>query len=153
MENKMPHSFSTSYYHCVFSTKDRRKLITNSLESRLFSYIGGIARVHKITLIEIGGMPDHVHLLLSLPATMPISKAIQLIKGGSSKWIHDTFQNHRSFSWQPGYGAFSIGTGDIERTRKYIRNQKIHHRNRDFKREYLAILEKNGLEYEDRHVF
>lgn len=84
---------------------------------------------------------------------MPISKAMQLIKGGASKWVHDTFLEHKTFGWQSGYGAFSIGIGEIERTRTYIENQAEHHKKRDFKQEFVAFLKKNDIEYDDRYVF
>ena len=149
----MSNSFTSSYYHCVFSTKERRNLITPELQEKLFPYLGGIARKNKMKMLAVGGMADHVHLLLSLPATLPISKAIQLIKGGSSKWIHDTFSEHRLFSWQKGYGAFSIGVGDIERTKNYIENQVEHHRKRSFKEEFLIFLKRNGIEFDELYVF
>ena len=149
----MPYSFSNSYYHCVFSTKERRKLITPYLQTRLFPYTGGIAREHRIKLLAVGGMPDHVHFLLSLSATMPISKAIQLIKAGASKWIHDTFPKHIEFAWQKGYDAFSIAISGVGRTRKYIENQEKHHTARDFKKEFVDFLGKNGIEYDKRYVF
>jgi REP element-mobilizing transposase RayT len=79
-------SFVSSYYHCVFSTKERRPLISPALRDRLWPFLGGIARQNEMKAIEVGGMPDHVHILLSLPSTMTIAKALQLIKGGSSKW-------------------------------------------------------------------
>jgi REP element-mobilizing transposase RayT len=93
-------SYVSSYHHCVFSTKERRPLITKSLQERLWPYLGGIAREHKMSAVEIGGVADHVHILLSLPSSMPIAKALQLIKGGSSKWVHDTFPEHRLFALQ-----------------------------------------------------
>jgi REP element-mobilizing transposase RayT len=93
-------SYVSSYFHCVFSTKERRRLITPALRERLWPFLGGIARQNKMTALEIGGVEDHVHILLSLPSTMPVSKALQLIKGGSSKWIHETFPEHRLFAWQ-----------------------------------------------------
>ena len=84
-------------------------MITPELQPRLFQYIGGIARENKIKLLAAGGVDDHIHLLVSMPSTISIAKAMQLIKGGSSKWIHETFPEHRFFEWQEGYGAFSIG--------------------------------------------
>src|SRR5216684_4073629 len=100
-------SYVSSYYHCVFSTKARRPLIPPDLRERLWPFLGGIARQNQMKAIEVGGMPDHVHILLSLPSTIPIAKALQLIKGGSSKWVHDTFSEHRLFNWQVKYGAFA----------------------------------------------
>ena len=90
-------SYVSSYFHCVFSTKERRPLITPMLRERLWPFLGGIARQNKMKAIEIGGVKDHIHILLSLPSTMAISKALQLLKGGSSKWIHETFSEQREF--------------------------------------------------------
>lgn len=138
--------------HCVFSTKNRAPMITPDLQQRLYDYIGGIARKNKMTLLAAGGMFDHIHLLLSLPRTLDIAHAMQLIKGGSSKWIHDEFSDHRSFEWQEGYGAFSIGIGEVERTVKYIANQAEHHKNKDFQTEYISFLDAHAIEYDLRYV-
>lgn len=116
----MSHTYNSQLMHCVFSTKERRQIITPDLQSRLWPYIGGIARENKMKAIAVGGVEDHVHILLSLPSTLSISKAMQLIKGGSSKWIHDTFPEQPAFSWQEGYGAFSIGISGVDRTIAYI---------------------------------
>lgn len=149
----MSHTFINSLHHCVFSTKERRPLITPELQPRLFQYMGGIARENKIKLLAAGGVADHVHILISMPSTISISKAIQPIKGCSSKWIHETFLEHRSFEWQEGYGAFSIGIGDVERTVNYINNQAGHHGKMDFKAEFHAFLKKHGIEYDERYIF
>jgi putative transposase len=149
----MSHSFISQLLHCVFSTKERRPMITPELQTRLFSYVGGIARENKIKLLSAGGVDDHVHLLISMPSTISISKAMQLIKGGSSKWIHETFAEHRLFEWQEGYGAFSIGVGDIKRTTNYITKQAEHHDKMDFKTEFRAFLKKHGIEYDERYIF
>ncbi len=149
----MPQSLINQMLHCVFSTKDRRKIITPELADRLYPYFGGIARENKIKLLAVGGMPDHVHLLLSMPATLPVSKAMQLLKGSSSKWIHEIFSEHKTFEWQRGYGAFSIGVSDFERTVRYIKNQGKHHEKRSFEDEYLAFVRKNGLKSDERYMF
>ena len=149
----MSHSYVSQLMHCVFSTKERRPIITPELQSRLIPYIGGIARENKMKLISGGCVEDHAHLLLSLPKTLNISKAMQLIKGGSSKWIHDTFDEHRLFEWQEGYGAFSIGIGDVARTVNYIKNQPEHHQKTDFKTEFISFLDRHFVEYDDRYVF
>src|SRR6266581_2910017 len=96
--------------------------------------------------LAIGGAADHVHMLIALPAALSVAKAIQLLKGNSSKWIHEAFPKMRSFEWQEGYGAFSIGVSGIETTVAYIRNQTEHHRNRAFREEFLAMLRKHGLD-------
>ena len=82
--------------------------MTNELQERLWPYMGGIARENNMKALAIGGIEDHIHLLISLPATLSIAKAIQLLKGGSSKWVHDRFPDHNNFKWQEGYGAFSV---------------------------------------------
>src|SRR5881392_3013497 len=108
-------SYVSSYFHCVFSTKQRRPLIAPELRDRLWPFMGGIARQNDMKAIDVGGMPDHVHILLSLPATLSIAKALQLIKGGSSKWVHETFPKHRLFGWQVKYGAFSVSASQLDK--------------------------------------
>jgi REP element-mobilizing transposase RayT len=149
----MAHSYVSQLLHCVFSTKERRRIITPDLQLRLLPYMGGIARDHKFRLLHAGGVDDHVHLLLSLARAMSIAKAMQLIKAGSSKWVHNTFPEHRSFEWQEGYGAFSISISDKQRTIRYIDNQREHHKKVDFKTEYLSFLDAHEIEYDIRHVF
>jgi len=102
--------------------------------------------------LAVGGTDDRVHMLVSLPATLPVAKAIQLIKGGSSKWIHDTFPTHADFAWQEGYGAFSISVSGVKETIAYIDSQEQHHRTRSFEEEFLAFLKKHGIDYDERHV-
>jgi len=142
------HSFVSCLMHCVFSTKERRRLITPDLQERLYPYLGGIAREHKMKALSIGGVEDHVHMLLSIPPTLPVAKAVQLLKGNSSKWIHEAFSNKRLFEWQEGYGAFSISTSGVKATVRYIESQKDHHQRHSFKDELIAFLEKNGIRYE-----
>jgi len=134
--------------HCVFSTKERRRLIIPELQARLYPYLGGIARENKMKALSIGGVEDHVHALLSIPSTISVAKAVQLLKGNSSKWIHETFPNLRLFEWQEGYGAFSISVSGLEDTKRYIQYQKQHHANLSFKEELIVFLEKHGIEYE-----
>src|SRR5579872_5289472 len=106
----MPQSYVKNLLHCVFSTTGRQPLLHPDLQVRLFPYIGGIARDKGMNVLAIGGTEDHIHVLLRLPATLSIAKGIQEIKGISSRWVHETFPEHRSFAWQNGYGAFSIET-------------------------------------------
>jgi putative transposase len=146
-------SYVSSYFHCVFSTKERRPLITPELRERLWPFLGGIARQNKMKAVEIGGVADHVHLLLSLPATIPVSKAMQLIKGGSSKWIHETFPNQQLFAWQEEYGAFSVSVSQLNKTIAYIRDQPEHHRKLTFQEEFLMLLKKHGVEYDERYLW
>ena len=149
----MPHSYVSNLVHYVFSTKGRFPFIDQELESRLWPYMGGIARENGMKALSVGGTTDHVHALVSLPATLSVAKAIQLIKGGSSKWVHDQFPNHRKFEWQEGYGAFSVGASQMMSVINYINNQKAHHRKRTFEEEFLEFLDKYGVKYDKRYVF
>jgi len=106
--------------------------------------MGGIARTNGMKALAIGGMRDHVHLVLSLPGTMPVAKAIQLIKAGSSKWFNEQTRLH-SFAWQEKYGAFTIGISQLKATIRYIENQEQHHRRRDFDEELKMFLKKHGI--------
>jgi len=143
------HSFTSCYLHCVFSTKGRRRLITPELQARLWPYLGGAARENKMKALMVGGVEDHVHVLLSLPATLTSSKALQLLKGNSSKWVHETFPAQGDFAWQEGYGAFSIGVSGVDGTIAYIQNQEEHHRTRTFQEEFITFLKRHGMEYDE----
>ena len=135
--------------HCIWSTKERDPCLTLHLRERLWAYLGGIAKQNQMKALAIGGAGDHVHVLLSLPATLPVSKAMQLLKGNSSKWLRETFPKMHSFAWQEGYGAFSVGISGVDATVGYIRNQAEHHRTRSFRDEYIAMLKKHGFVFED----
>jgi len=147
------HTFVNALFHCVFSTKQRLRLITPTLQERLWPMMGGIARAQGLTALTIGGVEDHVHLLLSMPATATLAKAIQMIKGASSKWVHDTFPDHGSFAWQEGYGAFTIGVSQTDATLAYIRSQPEHHRQTTFQEEFRMFLKRHGIEYDERYVW
>ena len=146
-------SYVSSYYHCVFSTKERQPLISTALRERLWPFMGGIARENEMRAIEIGGVEDHVHILLSLPSTMAISKAMQLIKGGSSKWVHDTFPEHRLFQWQVKYGAFAVSVFLLDKTTSYIKGPERHHRKVGFQAEFLALLRKHRIPFDERYLW
>ena len=144
------HSFNSCLIHCVWSTKNRVSLLDSDVLARLSAYLGGIARENKMKSLAVGGVTDHVHLLISLPSTLSVAKAIQLLKGNSSKWIHETFPRLTYFAWQEGYGAFSIGISGVAATVAYIRNQTEHHRQRTFQEEFVAMLRKHGFDFDER---
>jgi REP element-mobilizing transposase RayT len=146
-------SYVSSYHHCVFSTKERRPLITPELRERLWPFLGGIARQHKMKAVEVGGVADHVHILLSLPATVPIAKAMQLIKGSSSKWVHETFPEHSLFGWQIKYGAFSVSESQLDSVVQYIKGQEKHHQKFTFQVEFLELLKKHRIEFDERYLW
>lgn len=149
----MPHSYSSCLIHYVFSTKDRRKSITPEVRERLWAYLGGIARENEMKALAIGGTDDHVHVLVSLPSTLSIAKAVQLLKGGSSKWVHETFAATKNFAWQEGYGAFRVGVSGVDDTITYITNQTKHHRTKTFEKEFISFLKRHNLPFDNRYVF
>ena len=144
------HSFNSCLIHCVWSTKNHVPVLNSNLRERLWPYLAGIARENGMKALAVGGVIDHVHILISLRATLSVARAIQLLKGNSSKWIHEAFSNRALFGWQEGYGAFSIGVSGIEPTISYIRNQEEHHQRRTFREEFVMMLRKHGLDYEER---
>lgn len=146
----MSHTYVSGLFHCVFSTKERRGLIPPARQSDLWSYLGGIARKNGFKALAVGGTDNHVHVLVSLPSTISLAKAIQLLKGGSSKWINESGAS--GFSWQEGYGAFSIGISQRSDTIAYIRSQAEHHHKLGFEGEFVAFLKRHGIEYDPKYV-
>jgi len=138
--------------HCVFATKERRPLIKPVLQQRLWPYLGGIARENNMKALIVGGVEDHVHVLLSIPSTLSVAQSIQLLKGNSSKWVHDTFKEHWDFEWQEGYGAFSIAISGVQGTTDYIHGQTEHHRTSTFREEIEVFLRKHGMEFVERDL-
>jgi REP element-mobilizing transposase RayT len=145
------HTYVSALFHCVFSTKERRGLIPSAKQPDVWSYLGGIARKNGFKLLAGGGTDNHVHLLVSLPATVPLAKAMQLLKGGSSKWMNDSGAN--GFAWQEGYGAFSVGVSQLHATITYINSQAEHHHKHGFEEEFLAFLHKHGIAYDIKYVW
>ena len=148
----MGHTYISNYIHFVFSTKNRTPFFTPEIRERLWEYIGGIAKQNNITPIIIGGYTDHCHVLLLLPSTLSLADTAKKIKGISSKWLSDIYPELKKFSWQEGYGAFSISISQVDDTIKYIRNQEEHHKKVSFQEEYVAFLKKHNIEYDERYV-
>jgi putative transposase len=149
----MASTLTSMHIHVVFSTKNREKLIDEQIRERLWAYLGGIARQNKMVAQAVGGTSDHVHILVTIPPNISVSRAIQLIKIGSSKWIHEEFPEKSKFSWQAGYGSFSVGLGRFPIVINYIHNQEAHHRKRTSQEEYTDFLKVNGIEYDERYVW
>jgi REP element-mobilizing transposase RayT len=141
----MAHTFTDLLTHLVFSTKDRVPLIREQLRTPLFPYMAGICRELGAHTYIINGPADHVHLLLTMPHTVAVSDFLRVLKANSSKWIREQFPRE-AFAWQIGYGAFSVSRSDFEDVEQYIRDQEKHHQKMDFKREFIALLKKHGLE-------
>jgi putative transposase len=148
----MPQSFGSLYCHIVFSTKHRQPQITADLQPRLFEYIGGILRNQKCPLIAAGGMPDHVHLLVSTNRTTTIADIVRIIKTNSSSWMHDDL-GLREFQWQEGYGAFAVSYSNIDQVKTYIATQAEHHRIKTFQDEFRDFLRRHNLEWDERYVW
>lgn len=149
----MANTYTSLHYHIVFSTKNRESWIAADIEERIWAYLGGIANQNKIMPLQIGGTEDHVHLLLGAPTTLAPAKIAQLLKGGSSTWIHDTFPQFKGRGWQDGYGAFSVSSSNLPSVSKYIQDQREHHRTRSFQDEYRAMLDRHGIKYDERFLW
>ena len=138
-------SYVCVFVHVVFSTKDRRPLIPEDRHRLVCKYLAGIAKNYGMKALAIGGMPDHLHILLSLAPDVSVSKAVNVLKSNSSKWMR---VQSREFAWQEGYAAFSVSTSGLTKVIDYISRQPEHHKKRDFAQEYLALLKKHGVQYD-----
>ncbi len=145
----MSHSYSQNVVHLVFSTKGRVASISNKFQPDLWAYIAAICQREEMFVHVIGGMPDHVHLLLQIPSTMSLAKCVATIKANSSKWAGE--KGHR-FSWQSGYAAFSVSASVVSVVVRYIKNQAAHHKKMSFAEEFVALLKKHGVAYDPKFV-
>jgi REP element-mobilizing transposase RayT len=141
----MPQSYVSCDLHCVFSTKDRAPVLNAEMRDKLFRFFGGVAHKFRMHLYTAGGIEDHIHLLIAIPATLTISEALKIFKGSSSHWVHETYSDMAGFAWQEGYGAFSVSRSQRSRTVAYIENQVQHHQGITFDDELNAILRKHEL--------
>jgi putative transposase len=146
----MAHSYVSSVFHIVFSTKERMQLIRSDLQPRLWNYLGAIARKHRVRVLAVGGTDNHVHILVVLPAEAQLSEAVRTLKCNSSRWLRET---KPLFSWQEGYGAFSVSPSQLDRVKAYIANQAEHHRRRSFEDEFLAMLQAANIHFQKDQVF
>jgi putative transposase len=146
----MAHSFSRNHLHVIFSTKERRETIPREWQPRLWAYLAGICKNHGMIALAVGGTQDHVHLLFHLPPRLALAKAVLLLKSNSSKWMGE---QGREFSWQEGYGAFSVSSSNLSAVMRYVQNQEAHHRKISFEEEFRTILKRHGVEYEPEYVF
>jgi REP element-mobilizing transposase RayT len=145
----MAHSYSQIHIHLVFSTKERRNFISKELQPHLWAYIAGICKKYEMTAVAIGETENHVHILFHLSPKLALAKAVQLIKGNSSKWMGE---RGIEFAWQEGYGAFGVSSSNLDQVAGYIRNQEAHHRKFSFEEEFRALLKKHGVEYDPKYV-
>lgn len=148
----MPQSYVCLHYHLVFSIKNRAPAITPEIEPRLWEYLGGLVRGLGGTPIQIGGIEDHVHLLVTLRQDSALSDMLRDIKAGSSGWVHDTFPDAKNFWWQTGYGAFTVSHSNVDAVKAYIVNQKEHHNRLSFEDEFRKLLEKHGVGFKEEYL-
>lgn len=139
--------------HAVFSTKLRFKLLHESWQDELFSYIGGTLKEHKAILMSAGGIDDHVHLLIRIHPSYAISDTMKLIKSNSSRWINENRKIKAKFEWQRGYGAFSVSQSMVPKVDRYIANQKIHHSKQSYVDEYLEMLQVHQVDCDPKYIF
>jgi REP element-mobilizing transposase RayT len=149
----MPGTYSHLVFHIVFSTKGREPHISLEVADRLYPFIGGIVRHERGVLLAIGGVEDHIHLLISWRPDGDISGLMRNIKSRSSAWIHETFPALRHFSWQEGYSVFGVSSSMQATVDRYIRNQAEHHKTVDFRSELIELLKRHGIEYKPEYVF
>ncbi len=139
--------------HVIFSTKNRARLITPEIEPSLFAYIGGILKNHESRLLDAGGDSDHVHLLISQSKNIALSALLMEIKKSSSSWLKTQDSAFKNFHWQDGYAGFSVGRSEVDQLKRYIANQKEHHRKQTFQEELIQFFEEYGLEYDERYLW
>jgi len=146
----LSHTYASNRVHVVFSTK--KKSLADDLQPKLWGYMKGIAKNHGFEAVKIGGASDHVHVLLVVPPAMPLAKAVQSIKGCSSKWLNDTGAAGAKFAWQEGYGAFSVSASQTDGVVAYIENQAAHHAKRNYEEEFVELLRRYGISYDRARV-
>jgi len=146
-------SYICNLVHFVWGTANREPLIEKSWRDRLHAYMGGILDNKKAKLLAAGGVANHVHVLASLPATLSLAETAGALKANSSRWIHANAPQCAAFAWQEGYGAFSVSKSLEPTVKAYITNQEEHHRQRSFREEFVALLERHGISYDERYLW
>ena len=148
----MSQSYTNLLYHLIFSTKERRPLITPDYQVRLYDYIGGVIRGIGGISLGIGGAADHVHLLAKLRPERALSDVLCILKANATGWMHDVFPATRDFCWQRGYGAFTVSQSNVRDVQRYIAGQEEHHKKGSFRDEFIQFLKANGIEYDERFL-
>jgi len=140
------------HYHVVFGTKHQRPLMAAEWRPRLHAYLGGAAKTLEVVPEAIGGVADHVHLLLGMRATHRLADVMREVKRTSSSWVHETI-GEKDFEWQDGYGAFTVSVSLLETVRNYIVHQEEHHHKKTFQEEYVELLQRSGVEFDERYLW
>ncbi len=154
MRRHMPvaQSYVNLLYHVVFSTRGREPLIVEALQPRLYAYIGGIVRKQGGVPLAVNGTEDHVHLFAKLRQDRALSDMVRDLKAYSSGWMHKVFPDLKDFTWQNGYGAFTVSASQADIVRRYVERQKMHHRDHGFKDEFVNFLRANNIEFDERYL-
>jgi putative transposase len=147
----MPQSLAKIYVHLAFSTLHREPWLNDPIRPALFAYLAGVLPNHDCPVVKVGGVADHVHLLFVLARTLPLSKAVEEVKKGSSKWLKT--QGIPEFAWQAGYGAFSVSSSQVEVVSDYIQNQARHHRRTTFQDEFRRFCRRYGVELDKKYAW
>ena len=149
----MANTYTQIHIHSVFAVQNRKCLIDNSWKDELYKYISGIIRNNNHKLLQINGMPDHIHIFFGMRPAQALSDLIKEIKGKSSEWINKKEFLRDHFSWQAGYGAFSYAKSQIPNVIRYIQNQELHHKKKSFTDEYKDFLKAFGIDYDAKYIF
>jgi len=149
----MGQSLSVNYTHIIFSTKHRAPLIRKEIEDSLFAYLAKVANENGCAAIQVGGHRDHVHLLCRMSKKIALMDLLKALKTNSSRWMKTNGKTYEGFYWQDGYGSFSVRPADIHIVKRYIQNQSAHHSKKQFKEEYLEILEESSAEFDEKYIW
>ena len=149
----MPQSLANIYIHLIFSTKNRHPFLPDSTRPNLHAYFATVGKTIDCPIILVNSVEDHVHILHRLSRTTTIAKAVEEFKKSTSKWLKSQSPDLAKFSWQSGYGAFSLSESQLDSVTTYIQNQREHHRVKSFQEEFREFLNKNNLTYDEKHVW
>ncbi len=149
----MAHTFTALLTHAVFSTSGRTPFLTDDIRSDTHAYLGGIVRELRCAPLAIGGTKDHVHMLMRLPADVALADCLRVVKANSSRWVKEKWPKRRSFAWQGGYAAFSVSESNRGAVVRYIQDQERHHQRISFHDEFLALLKRHGVEFDERYMW
>lgn len=149
----MAHSFRIHFFHLIWSTKQRQQLIQKEIRDGLYKYLGGIVKNQKGHLLQAGGMPDHMHLLIELSLLDKYTYLIRDLKSYSTSWVRKTYPTYKHFSWQEGFASYSVSYSAVDSVKKYIINQEEHHKTMTFEEEYKKLLDLHCIKIDERYIF
>jgi REP element-mobilizing transposase RayT len=148
----MANTYTQIHIQAVFAVQNRQSLINSQWKDELYKYMTGIILNYEHKVLQINGMPDHIHILFGIRPTQALSELMKQLKQDSSRWLNEKYLLREKFSWQTGYGAFSYSKSDIHNVIKYIQNQELHHKTITFEAEYRKLLDEFNIEYDERYI-